>query len=292
MAKSIDQAYINTYESNVRHLAQQSISRLRLYVEIKNETSEAHNWETLAAATDADVREKSTDGLSDTPDNDEVWAKRRTNLVTFDTGNSTQLEDPAQMLIDPNSKITVNQAMLMSRKVDDVIIDGAFKPAPVKGNGTPVDFPTSQVIGDGTAPITFDLITAVTEKFLENDIDQAEPKVFVIGPKQMRKLLQLTEATSADYNAMRPLESKGIVECWMGYKWVVSTRLQAPAVGEIDCIVMTERALGLHLGIDITTKVGQDASKSFAWRIYTHMTLDCVRVEDQQIVKVHLADTI
>jgi len=291
MAKSIDQAYINTYESNLRHLAQQSTTRLRPFVQNVYEESEAHNWETLAAFGDGDIRTK-TGGLSDTPDNDEVWAKRRTNLATFDTGNSVQLEDPIQMLVDPNSNITRAQAMLMARKIDDVIIDGAFKDAPIKGAGTPVAFPAGQVVGDGTTSISFDLITEVTEKFLENDIDPAEPKVWIIGPKQARKLLQLTEATSSDYTLVRPLQDKGIIEHWMGYKWIVSTRLQAPAAGEIDSIVMTERALGLQVGCDIKTQVAQDPSKSFAWRIYSHMSMDCVRVEDQQIVRAHLLDAV
>lgn len=291
MAKSVDQAYIQTFESNVRHLAQQSTTKLRPWVQQVFEGSEAHNWETLDALEDGFIRTKGA-GLQATPDNDEVWAKRRTNLVTFDTGNSVQKEDIVQTLVDPNSAITRAQSMLMARAVDDVIIAGALKDAAIKGNGTPVAFPATQVLGDGTGEITFDFITAVTEKFLENDIDPSEEKVFVIGPKQARKLLQLTEATSADYNALRPLQSAGIVTNWMGYDWLVSTRLESPAVDELSCLVMTKRALGLHIGQDIMTEVAQDPSQSFAWRLYSCMTMDCVRVEDKQIIHAHLADTL
>lgn len=291
MAKSVDQAYIQTFESNVRHLAQQSTTKLRPWVQQVFEGSEAHNWETLEALADGFIRTKAA-GLQDTPDNDEVWAKRRTNLVTFDTGNSVQKEDIVQTLIDPNSNIARAQSMLMARAVDDIIIAGALKNAAVKGAGAPVAFPATQKLGDGLGEITFDFITSVTEKFLENDIDPSEEKVWVIGPKQARKLLQLTEATSADYNALRPLQSDGYVSNWMGYQWLVSTRLEAPAVDQISNLVMTKRALGLHIGQDVMTEVAPDPSKSFAWRLYSCMTMDCVRVEDKHIVHAHLADTL
>lgn len=291
MAKSIDQAYINTYETNVRHLAQQSITKFRPWVQTVNEQSEAHNWETIESLDDTWVEDKGP-GLVATPDNDEVWAKRRTNIVTKHTANSIQHEDIVQMLVDPNSALVRAQSMLMARAVDDIIIDGATKPAPIKGAGTPVDFPTSQILGDGTTPITFDFVTEVLEKFNENDIDPDEQKVWFIGPKQCRKLLQLTEATSADYNAMRPLQDKGYVENWMGFKWILSTRLEAPAGGEIDNLIFTKRALGLHVAKDITTRVGEDVTNSFAWRVYSYLSMDCVRVEDKHIVRAHLADTL
>ena len=82
--------------------------------------------------------------------------------------------------------------------------------------------------------LNFDLITQVTEKFMDNDIDPDEPKCFVIGPVQARKLLQLTEATSGDYNAVRPLTAMGYVESWMGYAWIVSTRLNHPTAPGTD----------------------------------------------------------
>lgn len=291
MAKSIDQAYINTYETNVRHLAQQSIQKFRPWVQSVNEQSEAHNWETLDSLADIAVETKAA-GLVATPDNDEVWAKRRTNIITKHIGNSIQQEDIVQMLVDPNSALVRAQSMAMARAVDDIIIEGATKDASVKGSGAPVAFPVSQVLGDGTTPITFDFVTEVLEKFNENDIDPDEQKVWFIGPKQCRKLLQLTEATSADYNAMRPLQDKGYVESWMGFKWILSTRLNLPAGGEIDNLIFTKRALGLHVAKDITTRVGEDVTNSFAWRVYSYLSMDCVRVEDKHIVRAHLLDSI
>lgn len=290
MAKTIDQAYITTFQNNVRHLAQQRTTLARHWVEEVHEQSEAHNWEILNAQDDTAIRAK-PGGLTDTPDHDEVWAKRRTNTKTFDTGNSVQHEDPIQMLVDPNSALVRRQAMAMQRKTDDIIFGSAFAPAAVKGSATPVNFPAGQEAGSYTDELNFDIVTEVTEKFLKNDIDPDLEKVMFISPVQARKLLHLLEATSADYNLMRPLQSVGMVNNWMGYTWVVTNRLNAPAANQLDLICMTRQALGLHIASDVMTKVAEDPSKSFAWRIYSYMSMDAVRVEDEHIVKVKVADT-
>lgn len=307
-AGAIDQAFISTYETNLRHLAQQKVAKLNGLCQYVSEQSESHNWETLASMLDTDVGKKSARGtagaLADTPDVVKNFAKRRTNIDTYDTGHSVEQEDISQMIIDPNSNLVTSQSMAMGRKLDDILIQGMWKPASIKGAGTPEVFPTSQVIGDGTKPISFDLITEITEKFIKNDIED-EDKVIVIGATQARKLLQITEATSADYTNAMVLQSKGIVENFMGYTWIVSNRLgkydalehggdpsDNPAVGEIFCTAMTTKALGFHSSKDIWTKIAEDPSKSFAWRIYSAFSADAVRVEDEHIFKLHLADTL
>ena len=291
MAKTIDQAYINTYENNVRMLAQQKTTLARNWVEIKFEESEAHNFETLNESdTDADVNVKAA-GLQDTPDNDEVWAKRRTNIQTYDTGNSIQQEDPIQMLVDPNSAIVRRQAMAMQRKIDDLIFAGAFSDASVKGSGTPVAFPASQEIGSYVDEFDFDLITQVSEKFQTNDVDLDQEMVIFISPKQARAMLHMTQVTSADYADVKVLANQGYVNNFMGYTWIVTNRLNAPAAGQLDMIAMTRDALGLHIAKDISTKVAEDPSKSFAWRVYTYMSMDVVRIEDEKIIKVKVKDT-
>lgn len=311
----IDQAFVNTYETNLRHLSQQKYSKLKPYCQHVSEQSESHNWETLASMSEGDVARKSSrdtgeggtgsNVLKSTPNVNKPFAKRRTNVDTYDTGHSTEQEDISQMIVDPNSNLVMSQAMAMGRHTDDIIIGGMWKPASVKGSAKPVDFLKTQVIGDGTKPISFDLVTEITERFLQNDIEAEVHKIIVIGPTQARKLLQITEATSADYTSAMTLQSSGIITCWMGYTWIVSTRLNkfdplywdmteedGPKEGEIFCVAYTEMALGYHTSKDIWTRIAEDPSASFAWRIYSAFTSDCVRVEDEHIFKLHLADSL
>jgi len=289
MPATIDKVYVNTYETNVRHLAQQGTTRLRPWCMERHVQSEGHNWERMSqtSASQKTGREVAT------PNDETAWSRRKSVPKTYHTGDVTEPEDIVQMIVDPNSNYARAQGMAMRRAHDDEIISAAVGTS-LDGDGNSVAFDTTnQEVGDGTASITFDLVTQVTEIFMNNDIDPDEDKVFVISPAQARKLLQLTEATSGDYNALRPLTSKGYVESWMGYTWVVSTRLLAgdgAGTTPIYCFAMTKRALGLQVNKDIWARITEDPSISYAWRIYCASTFGAVRVEDEHLVRVELDD--
>lgn len=289
MAASIPAVYVNTYETNVRHLAQQGITRLRPWVMEKSVQSEAHNWERIAATA---ATQKTTRKVA-TPDDETVWSRRKSVPVTYHTGDVTEQEDIVQMIVDPNSNYARAQAMAMRRAHDDEIIKQAVGTS-LDGDGNAVAFDANQSIGDGTTSINFDIVTQVTEVFMNRDIDPDEPKVIVISPAQARKILQLTEATSGDYNAARPLTSKGYVESWMGYSWIVSTRLLQGSLGAgtIYAFAMTRRALGMQMNKDIWARITEDPSISYAWRVYCASTFGAVRVEDEHLVRIDLTETI
>ena len=290
MSASIPAVYVQTYETNVRHLAQQGITRLRPWVAERSVQSEGHNWERMAKT----IAQKKTTRKQVTPDNETAWSRRKSIPVTYDTGDVTEVEDIVQMIVDPNSNYARAQSMAMKRSYDVEIIEAAVGDSR-DGDGNAIVFDTAnQEVGDGTTAITFDLVTQVSEIYMNNDIDPDEEKVMVVSPAQARKLLQLTEATSGDYNALRPLTAKGYVESWMGYSWIVSTLLQSPTGdgSDVYCFSMTRKALGLQVNKDIWAQIAQDPSISFAWRIYCASTFGAVRVEDEQLVRMNLSETI
>ena len=284
---AIDKVTIQTYERTVRHLAQQGGSRLRAFVTERPVGGINHNWERLGAA---DASPKVNGVLTPTPTDDINFSRRVSIAKTIHTATSTEQEDPSMVLVDPNSNLAMAQSMAMKRGYDDEIIAAATGAA-LDGDGVSVPFLASQTVGNGTAPISFDMVTEVSEKFLENDIDPDEEKVFVVSPVQVRKMLQMTEVTSADYVAMKAL-IEGKIAYWMGFSWICSTRLLAPIATQLDCFAMTKRALGLQVNKDIWTDIAKDPSQSFAWRIYTASTFGAVRVEDEHLVRVHVADTL
>ena len=297
MPITIPDAYIETFESTVRHLAQQRRSLIRNAVTEVNKQSETHNWDRLAASS---ARQKtsaraespaggngsgavgSSDGLE--------WTRRSTVIKTFDTGEVIEPEDIVQMLIEPKSATTENLVMNMQRAVDDLIIDSAFADA-ATGGGAPATFPAGQIIGDYTGEIDLDFVLEAQEKFDTNDVDPDEARFMVVGPRQKRKLFQLIEVVSGDYQNRKAL-ADGYMPNFLGFNWIISNRLNVPGADQIDCIAMTKKALGLHVAGDITSRVAERPDMSFAWQVYLMLHMDCVRVEDEHIVKLQLADTV
>lgn len=289
MAINIQNVYVQSFENNARHLAQQKETKLRGTVVERAVSSEKHNWERIGQL-DASLK---ASARQPTPEQDSDWSRRVSIAATYDIGTTTEQEDPIQMLVDPNSTIVRSIAMGMNRQVDDIIIAAATGDA-MDGTGALIPFDPAQQLGDGTTEITFGAITEVQERFMENDIDPDVPKCAVVGPAQVRKLMQLTEQTSADYvhrEALQRLSSTGIVPMWMGFTWIMSTRLLHPTdPGATNCLFYTMDAIGLQVNKDITARVAEDPSISFAWRLYAHLTMGAVRVEDEQIVAYDFLD--
>lgn len=280
MGASISNVAIRTYENNVRHLAQQGITRLLPWVQVRSEQSKSHSWELMAKnSVQAKTRSMAT------PDNDTQWSRRVSVPISRAIGDLTDRQDIVQMAVDPNSNYAKSHGMAMRRAHDTEIITRAVGTS-ADDSGTPIAFPATQDVGSDTATFSFDLITEVTEKFMLNDIDPDEPKVFVISPAMARRLLQLTEATSGDYNALKPLTAKGYIESWMGYTWIVSTLLTSKSTGVRYSFAMTRQAMGFNINDDIHAEIAMDPSMSFAWRVYCESTFGAIRVEDQHLVRV------
>ena len=285
MTITIENAYIETFEDNVRFLAQQKPSRLLSTVTNKTSNGAAHNWERIGPT---DFAEK-TAARTATPENDTPWSRRVSQVKTFDNGDTVEQEDIVQMLVDPLSSLTQNLAWGSNRNKDDVIIAAATADA-LDGDGGLNTFPASQEVGDYSAAITLDLINEMDQKFYDNDIDPDEPKCVIISPFQRRTLLGLLEVTSGDFQGDSMALRNGYLPNFLGYDWIVSTRLLSPSAGQVDCLAYTQKAIGMQLNRDISTRVAEDPSKSFMWRVYGFQTLGAVRVEDEHIVRLKLAD--
>lgn len=286
MAFTIDKATVKTFEDNVRHLAQQKDSRLRAWVQEKDKTSAVHSFKRIGAQTLA----LKVGRRVATPVNDSVWSNRVATPASYDGGDTVESEDAAQMIINPTSEITIAFGNAVRRQYDDIIIAAAFANAPDEAAGANA-FPAGQVFGDYNGEMDLTVATAVNALFLTNNIDPEDEKVFVIGPNQARKLLHETRATHGDFVEAKQLVSGGFIRNWMGFTWVVSNRLSHPAGGQVDCIAMTRKAMGLLVTEDLFVRVAEDPSLSFLTRVYSKISAGAVRVEDEQIVRVKMKDT-
>lgn len=285
MTITISNAYIQTFEANVIQLAQQTQSKLRSRVREVNKQSESHRFDRIAAV----AASAKTAARTATPISDAEWTGRKTLIETFHVGETVEPEDVAQMLTNPKSDVTRAMASAMNRQVDDIIIANATGNA-LNQDGSNSAMPAGQIVGDGTAEISVDFILEVDEKFYENDIDPDEQKCWVIGPKQRRKLLSLLEVTNGDYQSRKAL-SDGFLPGFLGYDWIVSTRLNVPSAGQLDNLCFTQKAIGLHTAQDIWARVAERPDQSFNWQLYCAMSMDAVRIEDEHIVQATLADT-
>lgn len=289
MSATINNVYVDEFNQYLRHLAQQEYARLKPKVYEVSSSAETYSFDRVGAG---DAAQKTTRNVA-TPITDYEFSRRTAQAKTFDVGELIEHEDQIQAKVDIKGGLVKSMGMSMARAYDDEIIRAFGDDALDSNTNTFIPFPASQQIDASGQEISFDLITQVQEKFLDNDIQGEVLKCFVISPAQVRRLLQLTEQTSSDYvtrEALQKLSAGLIVPNWMGFTWICSTRLLSPAAGVTDCYAFTERAIGLANNRDITTFVQQDPSRSYAWSLYSQATYGAVRVEDEHIVNLRVLD--
>lgn len=287
MSTSINETYIAEFNQELRHLASQAYARLRVGVTVVSSGGESYSFDRVAPKEASNK----TSRAQATPVTDYDFSRRTALAKTFDVGELIEQEDQIQAKVNIGGGLIQEMARSMARAQDDELIRAMGGDA-LDGDGANVAFPATQKIDETGNTITFDMITRVQEKFLENDIQGEVQKYFVISPAQVRKLLQLTEQTSSDFvtrEALQKLNAGLIVPNWMGFTWICSTRL-LEATGNRTCYAFTKRAIGMAINRDISTFMQQDPSRSYAWSLYSQATYGAVRVEDEQIVELTVAD--
>jgi len=286
MAITIDSAFINEYEDNVRHLAQQVGTRVRPHVFEVSSGGEAYNFERLGPteATEKVGRRQATTFV------DDVWDRRVAQPKTFNHTMTVEHEDKVQMLVSPESHYAFNQAQALNRACDSLVI-AACSGTALDGDGGANALPASQIQGDGTAPMSLALASQAQEQFMTDEIMPDEHKVMIVSPVQVRQIMNITQATSADFVQANALQQYGIVPNWMGFTWIVSNLLEAPAAGELYCIAMTKRAIGLAVNQETFTRIGENPSYQYMWQVFSQWTMGAVRVEDEHIQLIHVLDS-
>ncbi len=287
MPITIDDAFVDQYDGNVRHLSQQKEVRLRPNVYEVSSGGNAYKFQRLAPT----VAVQKTGRRVPTVYVDDTWTRRVAQPETFFHTMTVEHEDEVQMLVNPQSNYAINQAMAMNREWDSLIIRACSGTA-LDNDGVANPLPATQIIGDGTTPISFDLMTQSQEQFMSDEIMPDVHKVCVVGPTQVRKLMQLTQNTSSDYVQAQALQQYGIVPNWMGYTWIVSNLLEAPAGGQLYCLAFTMYGIGLAVNQDTFTRIGEDPGMSYMWQVFSQWTAGAVRTEDEHVQLIHVADTI
>lgn len=291
------QIRVDAFQANVRDLAQQKTSKLLHTVDKDSPEAETNAWDRLASGDDST---KSRNTASAGNETGRQFSRRTAVAASFKDHELIETQDISQMLVDPNSRLVNSMGMAAGRRKDDVIIAAATGTSNVttRSGGsvtlTATAFAAGQIIGDYSEDISFDLVAQVQRLFMQNDIDPTVPKYAVIGPQQVYQLLNLTQQTSGDYvnrEALQTLNASGVVLNWMGFTWIMSTRLTEPDTAQKSCLFYTDLALGLHCPQEVTAFVERDPSRQYAWRPQVEQTLGAVRVEDEQIVWLKVKDS-
>lgn len=286
MSIQITTSFVEQYSSNVTMLSQQMGSKLRGSVDVENINGKNAFFDQVGV-TAAQIR---TSRHGDTPQIDTPHSRRRLSLADYEWADLVDDVDKVRMLVDPTSSYAKAAAAAMNRSIDDVIITSMNAAANTGvAGGTSTDLPSTQktATSDQSDGLTIAKLLSAKKIMDENDVDPSLKRYIVCGPQQISDLLGTTSVTSADFNTVRAL-STGEVNSFLGFEFIMSTRLNKDATNTTDRLVFayTEDAIKLGIGKDIAAKISERADKSYSTQVYYCMSLGAVRMEEKKVVQI------
>ena len=284
MANTIAKAFVQQFQDNLIHLAQQKGSRLRASVNEQSVTGEKFNFERLGTVAAVVKSSRHTT----TPVLDVPHSRRTATMDDYQWADLIDDEDKVRMLVTPESHYARSGANSMARAIDDLIIAAALGNA-VDGDGSNVALPSAQKIVHGSAGLTLAKLISTKEILDGNDVDPDEARYMVLGSQQVSNLLATTEIKSSDYNSVKALV-QGDIDTFMGFKFLRSERL-ALASTTRSCFAFTESAMGLGIGSDVKTKIDVRPDKSYAHQVYLSFVAGATRVQDECVVQVDCTES-
>jgi hypothetical protein len=295
MSDQVTFAHVLQFTTNTKHLLQQEGSKLRGSVSTGSHTGNGAVPVEQIGSVAAVPR---TDRHSDTPILDTPHARRWVFPSDFEWGDMVDKQDIVRMLIDPKSPYTQAGVMALGRQIDDTVIAAATGTATVGtvagGAATTTEaFDTTNFgveIGGGTG-LTLAKITETWRRFANANLDMdREQMFFVISPHQVEDLWQISGTVqsyyaSKDFMNEQTLPNARVIP-FLGFNFIVSTRLSSPAAGVTRCFAYAKSGLYLGLWNDIEVRADERADKGFNWQVYARMTIGATRLEQGRVIAV------
>ncbi len=184
----------------------------------------------------------------------------------------------------PNSDLIRSHAMAYNRQFDKSVLRKAIDAVWTGTDGTTsTAFDTSAYSVTAGSGLTVAKILEVKEIMASANVDEDTPPIWVLHPKDVTDLINLTEVKSADYNTVKAL-AQGSVDTFCGFRFVQSTQVYATGTGYHN-VVFHPSALRVTRGA-MSTTIDRRADLSNCLQLYSYFRLAVTRVHDEAVIRV------
>lgn len=292
----IPEFFTTEFSANWEHLVQQKLSKLREFVVIDRVNGKEKKYNQMASVnmTQITARAQSTN-VTDTP-----MAQRWLRPLQYEKADLLDEWD-SELLGEvslPQSELVTNHAMAFARKCDEIILAAAVGTASTGATGTTnTVLPAGQKIAhdfveSGSAATSGLTIAKLRQaKFIldDADVDEDDPRIIAVSPRQMQDLLRTTEVTSADYNTVKALVA-GQLDTFMGFKFrVVNKTFFTLASSRREVVAYVKSGLRMtDAGRRVHVDIRPDRSHSL--QIRTTASIGATRMEEKKVVQISCSE--
>ena len=281
MADTQNEIYAQAYGQNIMQLAQQKYSKLinTVYLKpnVKGKTffqDQIGEWE---------MQTKGGRNVQ-TPNNDPNLSRRMGVMLDYHDNRMLDRGDELKCISDPRSAYTIAAARSLGRKIDDVIIAAAMSTTTASGETGSTTAPTVATVVITTTQLFITNITDFKKALDDSDVE-AEDRYLVITPTLLASALEDEKISSGDYAAIRALVN-GEINTYMGFTWIMSTRIAAYTTLAIEGLCYQKYALCLAMAAAPLVRTDERSDLSYSWQVYYELNCGAVRLEESRIRKI------
>ncbi len=276
MADTQNAIYAQAYSENIMQLAQQKYSKLLSSVYLKPNVRGKTFFQDQIGQWAMEVKGARN---TQTPNNDPTLARRMGIMIDYHDNRLLDRGDELKSISDPRSAYTIAAAQSIGRQIDDNIVD-SIRGTAYSGETGSTTAPTATTISASAASMTLTKILEVKKTLDDQDVEM-EDRFFVVNPEVLSSLLDVTEIGSADYNSVKALV-RGELDTYLGFKWIMSTRVNASDIG------YAYQKYGLCAALGAAPMVRTDERKdlSYSWQVYYELNMGAVRLEEDRVVRL------
>lgn len=225
MTDTVTRQFVTQFDSSLRLLAQQKVSRLRGTVYDRGQVTGASF--TINNLGDAGDFDENVTRHGDTIFSDIDHTARNVPMRDFFKALPLDRADIPKMLVNPVTGGQYMQQLLAARnrKVDDIIFQAALGTIVSVDSQASYSLPSSQVIAAGGTGLTKAKIIQARSLFRANEADEEEELFFLWDSLAMQQILSDTTLTNADFMAGKMLQEGNVAGKWLGFTWVPFERV-------------------------------------------------------------------
>jgi hypothetical protein len=278
MADTQNAIYAQAYGANIMQLAQQKYSKLVNTVYVKPNVRGKTFFQDQIGQWSMEVKGSRN---TQTPNNDPVLGRRMGVMVDYHDNRLLDRGDELKTISDPRSAYTIAAAQSLGRKIDETIITAALAAAASGETGT-TSVTNGNIILATASSMTLARVIAVKQQMDNQDVEM-EDRYFVVTPAALDNLLNTTAATSSDYNSVKAL-IRGEINTWMGFNWIMSTRIAAVSASTLIGIAYQKYGICLAMAAEPMVRTDERTDLSYSWQVYYELNIGAVRLEENRVV--------
>lgn len=220
-SQSITAAFVQQWDTSIRHAAQQAESRLMKAVTDRGTiTGDGFTINNLGAIE----MDENTVRHGDTDWGDPNHSNRLAGMKDFYKALPLDRNDIPKMIVNPVTGGDYMSALMKAknRKIDQVIYAALGGSISSKDGATTNTLPATQKIAHGGTGFTKAKIIQARSIFRANEADEenGEELYMLYNDKVLQQILSDTTLTSADYLAVQMLQAGNVAGKWMGFQWI------------------------------------------------------------------------